>query len=322
VGEIIPDSRATSVGIRSQQDEIHLPRLRRACMSEARDEADLRRLRGTHAGRRGGGGAGGRGGGQIKNQESVGSNRCFLFPMKYLSLNINTHREDIAMNNLLTRPFLFAVALLIFTASAYTAARTLKAVECKENTALIYGHKVTIGCAPNSPGSNEEWRKDGMLNPANGPAVILRDATTGDVTFEAWRKDGQPTGKDGMPIEPPPAATIPGPLELGRGAFNIGDYQTALKLLKPLAVQGNDEAQYETALMYYRGWGVKQDFPEAMKWFRKAADQGDPWAEERLSEMYAAGQGVPRDLGEAADLGLKAHSRMVEMMKHPPQKRD
>jgi hypothetical protein len=87
---------------------------------------------------------------------------------------------------------LFAVALLIFTTSAHAAAPAPLSDACME-PAQTDGHQVNTWC---SLRSYQEWRKDGKLDRADGPAIILRDPMTGDVTFEAWRKDGQP-------IEPP-----------------------------------------------------------------------------------------------------------------------
>ena len=65
-----------------------------------------------------------------------------------------------------------------------------------------------------------------------------------------------------------------GPFEDGVAAYKRGDYATALRLLRPLAAQGNAAAQYLLGLMYGRGDGVPQDDAEAVKWYRLAAEQG------------------------------------------------
>jgi TPR repeat protein len=78
-------------------------------------------------------------------------------------------------------------------------------------------------------------------------------------------------------------------------AYQNGDYATALRLLRPLADQGNPGAQHNLGLMYSHGQGVPQDYAEAMKWFRKAADQGYADAENNLGYIYAMGQGVTKD---------------------------
>ena len=67
----------------------------------------------------------------------------------------------------------------------------------------------------------------------------------------------------------------------------------AVKELKPLAEQGNADAQFNLGSLYYQGWGVPQDYKEAAKWFRKAADQNHVYAQATLGTIYAEGvQGV------------------------------
>ncbi len=58
-------------------------------------------------------------------------------------------------------------------------------------------------------------------------------------------------------------------------AYQRGDYATAIRKFRPLAEQGNAEAQFNLGGMYRQGRGVPQDDAEAMKWYRKAAEQGD-----------------------------------------------
>ena len=67
-------------------------------------------------------------------------------------------------------------------------------------------------------------------------------------------------------------------LERGLEAYESGDYETALTILKPLAEQGNAEAQYNLVILYYEGIGVTQDAEKAIKWVRRAADQDHPVA--------------------------------------------
>jgi uncharacterized protein len=91
-------------------------------------------------------------------------------------------------------------------------------------------------------------------------------------------------------------------------AYRRHDWPTALKLLQPLAEQGNLDAQYKLGYMYRDGTGVKKDEATALKWLRKAAEQenaafdkeisarivelkvkaeaGDVEAQEELAEKY------------------------------------
>ena len=64
-----------------------------------------------------------------------------------------------------------------------------------------------------------------------------------------------------------------------------GDWEAALKLVKPLAEQGDAEAQSKLGFMYASGQGVTQDDEEAVKWFRLAAEQGDEEAQSALDAL-------------------------------------
>ena len=66
-----------------------------------------------------------------------------------------------------------------------------------------------------------------------------------------------------------------GPGEDAMAAYARGDYATALRLLRPLAEQGDAQAQYNLGVLYDNGQGVPKNDAEAMKWYRMAADQGE-----------------------------------------------
>ncbi len=89
------------------------------------------------------------------------------------------------------------------------------------------------------------------------------------------------------------------PLERARLAVWTRDYPTALELLRPLAEQGNAEAQDELAGMYAGGWGMQQDYAKALEWFRKAAAQKNAVATYNVARIYDNGWGVPKDPAEA-----------------------
>ena len=61
----------------------------------------------------------------------------------------------------------------------------------------------------------------------------------------------------------------------GLTAAQSGDFATALREWKPLAEQGNADAQNNLGLMYREGQGVPQDYKTAVKWYQRAAEQGD-----------------------------------------------
>ena len=85
----------------------------------------------------------------------------------------------------------------------------------------------------------------------------------------------------------------------GFDAYNAGDYQTAVQEWRPLAEQGNSDAQSNLGLMYYKGIGVPQDYAEALKWYRLAAEEGVAVAQKNLGYLYDRGIGVPHDYAEA-----------------------
>ena len=82
------------------------------------------------------------------------------------------------------------------------------------------------------------------------------------------------------------AATTP--LERGIAALQRNDLANAIKILKPLAVRGDVQAQYYLGLSYeYR--------PEAVAWFKKASEQGHAKAQYFLYSFYRDGMGVEQN---------------------------
>ena len=64
--------------------------------------------------------------------------------------------------------------------------------------------------------------------------------------------------------------------------YGRGEYKTAYQLLRPLAEQGNSNAQLMLGFMFDQGRGVPQDYAEGEKWFRKSAKQGNIGAQYTL----------------------------------------
>jgi len=86
----------------------------------------------------------------------------------------------------------------------------------------------------------------------------------------------------------------------GMEAYDKGDYATALKEWRPLAEQGDAEAQYGLGVIYKHARGVPQDYEQALHWYSKAAEQGHASAQYNLGLMYELGQGRPEDYEKAA----------------------
>jgi TPR repeat protein len=68
----------------------------------------------------------------------------------------------------------------------------------------------------------------------------------------------------------------------GMVAAQKGDYATAIQEWKPLAEQGDYDAQYNLAVMYRDGKGVIKNLAEAEKWFTKSAKQENIYAQFEL----------------------------------------
>lgn len=85
-------------------------------------------------------------------------------------------------------------------------------------------------------------------------------------------------------------------LEEGIEAHDNGDYETALRKLKPLADNGNPEAQYYMGNMYSNSDSVLHDYQESAKWYRFAAEQEHAESQFCLGLMYSIGYGVSPDM--------------------------
>ena len=87
--------------------------------------------------------------------------------------------------------------------------------------------------------------------------------------------------------------------QAGMDAYLRGDYATTLHEWRPLAEQGNADAQNNLGAMYDDGHGVSQDYGQARQWYEKAAAQGYAIAQFNLGWLYDNGQGVPQDFVQA-----------------------
>ncbi|WP_309085044.1 tetratricopeptide repeat protein [Chelativorans sp.] len=83
------------------------------------------------------------------------------------------------------------------------------------------------------------------------------------------------------------------------GAYQRGQYLTALELARPRAEVGDAAAQTLIAEIYARGLGVRRDGKEAAKWYARAAEKGDPEAQMQYALMLIDGQFAEKDLERA-----------------------
>lgn len=97
--------------------------------------------------------------------------------------------------------------------------------------------------------------------------------------------------------------------------------QAVLERVRPLAEQGNANAQYNMGVIYDRGYGVERDYAKAHAWYEKAAAQGYAKAAHNLGVMYQTGHGVDVDneraaywFKKAAELGEPAAQNNLAVM--------
>jgi TPR repeat protein len=88
-------------------------------------------------------------------------------------------------------------------------------------------------------------------------------------------------------------------LQDGARAFQGGQYNRALALWRPLAVQGNPVAQNNLGIMYLDGKGVPQNMNEAVRYLSLSAAAGSSLGQNNLGGLYRDGKGVPRDFCRA-----------------------
>jgi uncharacterized protein len=77
------------------------------------------------------------------------------------------------------------------------------------------------------------------------------------------------------------------------GAYERKDFATAIAIWRPLAEQGNAEAETLLGAMYWSGEGVPRDHKEAARLYLRAAEQGYARAQNDIGFMYGFGEGIP-----------------------------
>ncbi len=88
--------------------------------------------------------------------------------------------------------------------------------------------------------------------------------------------------------------------QAGVNAYERGDYETALAEFRPLAEQGDGDAQFNLGAMYFYSQGVPQDYVFAHMWANLAASQGSEDAVEKRDAI--ATKMTPQQIAEAQRL--------------------
>ena len=73
----------------------------------------------------------------------------------------------------------------------------------------------------------------------------------------------------------------------GLEAYLKKDFETAVRIWRKEAEQGNIVAQFNMGIAFEHGKGVAQSFQTAATWYEKAAKQGHPVAERVIEVMKA-----------------------------------
>ena len=55
-------------------------------------------------------------------------------------------------------------------------------------------------------------------------------------------------------------------------SYQAGEYDTAYRLLSPLAIEGNPAVQAILGIMFEQGQGVPKSYKEAVKWYQLSAE--------------------------------------------------
>jgi len=90
-------------------------------------------------------------------------------------------------------------------------------------------------------------------------------------------------------------------------AMRSGDFAEAYCIMRPLAEDGDADAQYNIGWMYLNGYGLRINDSLALEWWKKASDQGHSDASFSIGMLYSLGEGeVFKDSDEAINYYLIA----------------
>ena len=110
-------------------------------------------------------------------------------------------------------------------------------------------------------------------------------------------------------------------LESGIAAFETKNFAHAIKLLSPIADEGNVEAMYRMAIMLQNGLGCQTSTEKAFSYMKDAAHKGYPLAQHAYGFMFFEGECTEKDIDKsiewftkAADQGLMGSATTLAMI--------
>jgi TPR repeat protein len=110
-------------------------------------------------------------------------------------------------------------------------------------------------------------------------------------------------------------AGLKNPAKRAEQAVAEGRYADAVALYRPLADDGDADAQFRLAQLYERGQGVVQSFVGAVRWFQAAAEKGHVAAQARLGEVYLTGLEAPATATASAIAQIESSEAEDSMLK-------
>ncbi|EOV8808871.1 tetratricopeptide repeat protein [Acinetobacter baumannii] len=91
------------------------------------------------------------------------------------------------------------------------------------------------------------------------------------------------------------------------GEYDLNvDYKQAINWYQKAADQSDAKSQYNLAIMYLNGYGVKKDLSKSVEYYRKSALQGDADSQLQLGIRYLNGERVERNIETAKEWFKKA----------------
>ena len=95
-------------------------------------------------------------------------------------------------------------------------------------------------------------------------------------------------------------------LESGIAAFETKNFAHAIKLLSPIAEEGNADAMYRMAIMLQNGLGCVADENKAFRYMGDAATKGLPLAQHAYGFMFFEGECTEKDIDQSIEWFTKA----------------
>lgn len=86
------------------------------------------------------------------------------------------------------------------------------------------------------------------------------------------------------------------------GEYDLNvDYKKAFNWYQKAADQNDAKSQYNLAIMYLNGYGVKKDLSKSVEYYSKSALQGDADSQLQLGIRYLNGEGVEKNIQTAKE---------------------